>query len=87
MNESNNKGEQSPSVATVTTAIPLSDEDIARLAGYLTAYFGHEIVIAKPEIDTNMIGGIIIKVDHQIIDGSVRSRLAALKRQLLTPQG
>jgi F-type H+-transporting ATPase subunit delta len=87
MNDPNKKGEQDPRVATVITAITLSDNDIAKLEAYLTAYFGRKIVIAKPEIDPNIIGGIIIKVDHKIIDGSVRSRLAALKKQLITPHG
>jgi F-type H+-transporting ATPase subunit delta len=87
MNESDSTGVQSPNVATVTTAIPLSEDDIARLAAYLTAYFGSEVIIEKPEIDSGIIGGIIIKVEHKIIDGSIRSRLAALKRQMIKPQG
>jgi F-type H+-transporting ATPase subunit delta len=85
MNESNSRGEPGTSVATITTAIPLSDADVARLAGYLTAYFGHEVIIEKPEVDPGIIGGIIIKVERKIIDSSIRSRLAALKKQLVTP--
>ena len=74
-------------MAKVITAIPLSDNDKVNIAEYLTKYFGHNITIEKTEIDPGLIGGIIIEVDRKLIDGSIRSRLAALKRQLASIGG
>jgi F-type H+-transporting ATPase subunit delta len=81
------KAGQDITIAKVTTAIPLSDDDKAKLEEYLTAYFGHRIIVEKPEVDPSLIGGIIVKVDRKLVDGSIRSRLAALKRQLTSING
>jgi len=40
-------------------------------------------------VDEKIIGGIVVRVDDQLIDASVKSQLEAMKRQLLaaTPRG
>ena len=40
-------------------------------------------VIPAFRVDPDIVGGIIIRVEDQIIDGSVRTRLADLRRRLL----
>ena len=67
--------------AEVTTAIPLNDEDKQRLAEYLGAAVGKKIVL-KPEVDSKLIGGIVARVGDKLLDGSTRSKLAALKEEL-----
>ena len=67
--------------AEVTTAIPLDDEDKQRLAEYLGAAVGKKIVL-KPEVDSKLIGGIVARVGDKLLDGSTRSKLAALKEEL-----
>jgi F-type H+-transporting ATPase subunit delta len=39
-------------------------------------------VLLKPKVDPAIIGGIIIRVGDKLIDGSIRSKLAALKKDL-----
>ncbi len=67
--------------ASVATAAPLSDQQRTRLTAWLSAALGKVVALdvrTAPEI----IGGMIVRVGDQVIDGSVRSRLAALRRQL-----
>ncbi len=67
--------------AEVTTAIPLDDEDKLRLGERLGAIVGKKVVI-KPEVDSSVIGGIVARIGGKLLDGSTRSRLDALKREL-----
>ena len=67
--------------AEVTTAVPLDDEDKPRLEEYLGAIVGKKVVL-KPEIDSSLIGGVIARVGGKLLDGSTRSKLEALKREL-----
>ena len=67
--------------AGVTTAIPLDDEDKQRLAEQLSAVIGKKVVL-KPEVDANLIGGIVARIGGKLLDGSTRSKLEALKNEL-----
>ena len=67
----------------MTTAIPLDDEDKLRLEERLSAALGKKVVL-KPEVDSGLIGGIIARVGGKLLDGSTRSKLAALKRELVS---
>ena len=77
----NYRGIEGAEVAEVTTAIPLDDEDKLRLAQRLTSLVGKPVVL-KPNVDSSLIGGIIIRFGDKLIDGSIRSKLLALKREL-----
>ena len=67
--------------AEVITAVPLAEADRLRLAERLSTVVGKQVVI-KPEVDISLIGGIVARVGGKLLDGSTRSRLAALKREL-----
>ncbi len=67
--------------AEVVTAIPLDDEDKLRLGERLGVIVGKKVVL-KPEVDSSLIGGIVARVGGKLIDGSTRSKLEALKREL-----
>ena len=77
----NYRGIEGAEVAEVTTALPLDDEDKLRLAQRLTSLVGKPVVL-KPKVDSSLIGGIIIRFGDKLIDGSIRSKLLALKRGL-----
>ncbi len=49
----------------------------------LTRAFGRE-VLPTFLVDASMLGGTLVKVGDQVYDGSVRRRLANLRRKLLT---
>ena len=67
--------------AEVTTAIPLDDEDKQRLEERLGAVAGKKVAL-KPKVDSNLIGGVIVRIGGKLLDGSTRSKLVALKREL-----
>ena len=67
--------------AEVITAIPLDDEDKLGLEERLGAIFDKTVVI-RPEVDAKLLGGIIARVGGKLLDGSTRSRLEALKKEM-----
>jgi F-type H+-transporting ATPase subunit delta len=68
-------------IAVVRVAIPLSESERERLAAALSAAFGHGIRL-DVLIDPGVLGGISVRIGDEFIDGSVASRLAALRREL-----
>jgi len=67
--------------ADVITATPIDKEDKERLGERISKLIGKEVVI-KTEVDPELIGGVIARVGGKLLDGSTRSRLQALKREL-----
>jgi F-type H+-transporting ATPase subunit delta len=67
--------------AEVVTAIPLDENERIKLAERLGEITGKKIILTE-KVDPGIIGGIIARVGGSIIDGSTRSRLAALKSEL-----
>jgi F-type H+-transporting ATPase subunit delta len=68
--------------AEVTTAISLDDEDRQRLTEQLSAVIGKKVVL-KAQVDPDVVGGIAARIGGKLLDGSTRSRLLALKRELV----
>ena len=77
----NYRGVEGAEVAEVTTAIPLDNEDRLKLAQRITDMVGKPIVL-KVKVDPGIVGGIVIRIGDKLIDGSIRSKLAALRREL-----
>lgn len=67
--------------ACITTAYPLSEQQMAGLVSKLTARFGRRIE-ASQEVDDSLIGGLVIRVGDEVMDASVRSRLAGVASTL-----
>jgi F-type H+-transporting ATPase subunit delta len=67
--------------ATVVAAVPLSDDEEKRLIATLVAKTGKNIQLDK-KIDASLIGGMIVQIDDEIIDGSVKHGLNQLEEQL-----
>jgi F-type H+-transporting ATPase subunit delta len=68
-------------VARVTTAIALSDDETARLRAALAHLYGHDVHL-QIEIDAQIVGGLVVQVGDEVIDGSIGGRLADAKQQL-----
>jgi F-type H+-transporting ATPase subunit delta len=77
----NYRGVEGTEIAEVTTAIPLDDAYQLKLAQRITEIVGKPVIL-KPKVDPKIIGGIIIRVGDKLINGSVRSKLAALRKDL-----
>lgn len=67
--------------AEVTTAIPLDKEDKQKLTEHLEAMVGKKVVI-EPGVDSGVVGGFVARIGGKLLDGSTRSKLTALKREL-----
>jgi F-type H+-transporting ATPase subunit delta len=67
--------------AEVTTAIALDDAERERLGHHLEAIVGKKIRI-NTQIDPNILGGFIARIDDSLIDGSIRNKLEMLKKSL-----
>lgn len=67
--------------AQVTTATPLSADQQKRLSDSLGKSLNKDVVLETNE-DPEIIGGVLVRVGDQIIDGSVRTKLASLKQRL-----
>lgn len=67
--------------AIVVTAIEMDVEERQRISQQLQAMTGKQINLTT-EVDPSIIGGLVVRVGEQVIDGSTRARLTALKRSL-----
>ena len=65
----------------VTTAIPLDDATLGRVATELSRITGKSVQLFQ-KVDPAILGGAIIKVGEQIIDGSLRRKLNQIKERL-----
>lgn len=67
--------------AVVTTAVALEPDEREAVAARLSALTGKQVRVT-PVVDKAIIGGIVARIGDELIDGSTRSRLVALKRRL-----
>ncbi|MEO9256606.1 MAG: ATP synthase F1 subunit delta [Tepidiformaceae bacterium] len=67
--------------AAVTTAVPLSPEQLTAIQSQLSTSLGKDVRVIGV-VDSAIIGGVIVRVGDRIIDGSIRTRLTQLRREL-----
>ncbi|HLZ81582.1 MAG TPA: ATP synthase F1 subunit delta, partial [Ktedonobacteraceae bacterium] len=69
-------------IADVTTATKIDDAQLNLIKQALEKRTG-KTIITHTKVQPDILGGVIARVGDQIIDGSVRARLAALRQDLL----
>jgi len=69
-------------VAEVITAINIPQETINQIKNQLEKVLNQAIIVDS-KIDPDIIAGMIIKVGDRFIDGSIRTRLENMKKQLM----
>ena len=69
-------------VADITTAVALDEAMSDRLAVRLSDLTGKDVKL-RPHVDESIVGGIIIRMDGKLLDGSLRSKLNNLKNRML----
>lgn len=67
--------------AEITSAFPLDDATLKNLVAELEARFGCKLQ-ATVSVDPELIGGVKIAVGDEVIDASVRGKLAAMATAL-----
>jgi len=60
--------------AEVSSAHPLSDEQVARLKSNLKARLGRDVAI-EAKVDPELLGGLVVRLGSQMIDASIRTKL------------
>lgn len=73
---------RSRGMATITTAAPLSDAQLERVAKALRKSRGQDMVI-NVVIDPTVIGGMKIRYGDEVVDGSISNRIVQTRRQLV----
>jgi F-type H+-transporting ATPase subunit delta len=69
-------------VANVTVSKELEQSQIERLRSTLAGTYGQQVSL-NIEVDPSILGGMVIQIAGEIIDGSVSTRLQNLKLQLV----
>lgn len=67
--------------AEVVTAVAMSDGERQALADRLSELTGKQVLVEAME-EPEILGGLVARIGDRLIDGSTRSKLVALKRQL-----
>jgi F-type H+-transporting ATPase subunit delta len=68
-------------LADVRAPVPLTDQQQQRLATALARIYGQPVTLAV-SVEPEMLGGAVVRIEDEIIDGSVASKLAAARRTL-----
>ncbi|NOZ28087.1 MAG: ATP synthase F1 subunit delta [Chloroflexi bacterium] len=68
-------------IARVISAVPLTEEEKEQLRERLIKRFGGDLEFDF-RVDPQILGGVIVKVGDEVIDGSLASKLAAMRAQL-----
>lgn len=68
-------------VAHISSAFPMDDATVARLLADLEPRFGRKLQ-ADVTLDPELIGGVKVAVGDEVIDASVRGKLAAMATAL-----
>ena len=63
--------------AEVTSAYPLSDDQVTELKHQLRGRLGREVSVDLA-VDPDLLGGLVVRIGSQMIDSSIRTRLNAL---------
>ena len=66
----------------VRSAVPLPDDQRERLVQELRARYQREPIL-ETRVDPDLLGGLVLQVGDWVYDGSVRTRLADIRNQLI----
>lgn len=77
------QGEARALSGEVTSAVELTDEQRATIVKDLGTRYGSQIDL-RFGVDPSLIGGLIIRVGDQVLDNSLRARLSAIQRNMLS---
>ncbi|MGH6777359.1 MAG: F0F1 ATP synthase subunit delta [Bradyrhizobium sp.] len=72
------KGEAS---ADVTVAEPLSDKNLETLKAALKSVTGKDVTL-NVQVDSSIIGGLVLKLGSRMVDSSLRTKLNSIKHAM-----
>lgn len=80
------KEEKKIGIATVTTAVPLSEKQKAKVEQKLLDTTKYETFEMNYSVDASLIGGMVIRIGDRVVDSSIKTKLFELSRELRNVQ-
>lgn len=68
--------------ASLTSSEPLGEGDVANIKARLTEHLGKRLEL-NVKVDPSLIGGVVLRLGDQVIDGSLKGQLKAIEKALL----
>jgi F-type H+-transporting ATPase subunit delta len=68
--------------ARLIGSYPLSESDVANVKARLTEHLGKRLEL-EMSVDQSLIGGFILRLGDQVIDGSLKGKLRAIEKTLM----
>lgn len=72
------RAQRGESLARVTTAAPMTEEETEKLRQKLEKKFGRRMIL-ETAVDPSLIGGVRVETEGRVLDGSIRTRLQEIK--------
>ena len=69
--------------AKLTSAQKLTDSQIQDIKARLTEHLGKSLDL-EVEVDESLIGGLVLKLGDQVIDGSLKGKLQVIEKSLMS---
>lgn len=73
-------------IATVTTAVPLKDDQCKEVEKKLLDTTKYQSMEIHYSVDASLIGGMVIRIGDRVVDSSVSTKLNELQKDLLKVQ-
>ena len=67
----------------ITTAVPLESAETDRIGSFVNGLINNEVVLTTI-VDESILGGVVIQIGDQLLDGSIKARLDGLRNRLHT---
>ena len=80
------KEEKKIGIASVTTAVRLSDKQKAKVEQKLLDTTKNETFEMNYSVDASLIGGMVIRIGDRVVDSSIKTKLYELSRELRNVQ-
>lgn len=68
--------------ASLVSSEKLSDQAVANIKARLTEHLGKRLEL-EVKVDPSLIGGVVLRLGDQVIDGSLKGQLKAIEKALL----
>ena len=69
-------------VATVTTAVPLKEEQCKKIEQKLLDTTDYKKMEMHYQVDAALIGGMVIRIGDRVVDSSIKTKLQNMKKSL-----
>ncbi len=73
-------------IATVTTAVPLREEQCKEVEQRLLDTTSYTTMEMNYMLDKSLIGGMVIRIGDRVVDSSIKTKLNELQKELLKVQ-